>query len=1378
MIRSLFAYFSITSLACAIRQIRSRFCVWQKVIFISLLFFLTNLSLRAQNFTITSNLPNCSDCPESYTVVVNAYGKPVSAFVIFSDYVSVTCCYTDIFGECQNIYYECGGWHYSYTDFYALPDEDCGTFFNGGLTWEPSPTFLSNTSGTYCFNQSISLTAPSTYHSYIWQFSNQLGVWNTFSTTSSSSITFGIEDIFGANFEPYLYQNIYFRYMVSGCNTVSTPSGPVVFNAVAPNINSHSISQPLCTNDKNGIIRVSTIDRAVLAGEILTYTVYKPDNAFVAQISSNVTPSVSNPVVIDGSNPSVAPFGIGSGDYKILVTSNKSLCGAVTYYTVPTIPNPTSVNFTSGSSPPSCFGGTNGSINVGASGGTNSGYQYSKDGGTSYQAGSTFTGLSQGNYNIRVKDANGCLSGIAGVSVTQPADISATAAVTSNFNGRDISCFGTANGAITVAAAGGTGTLQYSRDGTTYQPSNVFSSLAAGSYTITVRDGNNCMRTSGPVAISSPPALGATVTPTAASCFGLADGSITVSASGGTGALQYSINGTTFQAGTSFNSLNANNYTVTIRDVNFCTTTQNTNVTQPLALVVTGNPTLVTCSGGNDGTVTINATNGTAPYTYSFNGGPYGTNSNFTNLSANSYAVSVKDSKGCIGNNSAVVTSNPVLTGSIAISNPISCNGGNNGALNLTPGGGVGPYTFTWSNGSVTEDISTLTAGTYSVTVKDTKNCTKAFNQTLTQPVPVTINYSVSDYNGANVRCFGNSDGFINLTTTGGNGGYSFIWSNGALTEDVTGLSAGTYTVNVLDSKSCPASQGITLTQPAQLTSSQTIQNPLCFGGNTGSITFLAGGGTGSYEYSINNGVSWQPAPSFNNLSTGSYQTLTRDVNNCQAAATRAITSPPEIVLTISNVQNTTCNQDNGSAQVNVTGGVLNYHYEWFNAGNVSIGTSSSINNLPAGTYRIVVTDQNACTKQQAVPISSSNGPQVTTQTILPASCSDTSDGSATINITGGATPYTISWPNGQSSLTATNLAEGTYLVEVRDNTNCLAIQSVTVTAPDELVINTLSQTVPNCAGNSDGQIAIEATGGNGTYSYLWNTGAITPALPNIPAGNYTVVVKDIKNCTQQKQLVLIDPQVFTVDLGPDQKICEGMEVNLVAQEDNATYLWTSANGFTSSNQSVQLTQAGTYTLHVTSVKGCEASDSFELIYDTNLLTADFLMTSEAHAGDTVILIDISWPLPEQTTWSYQASPTVVEETRDYAMIRYDDPGNYTVGIEAKLAQCASSHEQLLTILEALNEEPNSSSGRSIIQASAYPNPSADDINVSIDLDGARSVLIELYQSQSNLKVFSEKLVKDTSHMKLLNLSVLPRGLYLLRITAGREVRVIKIVKK
>lgn len=1312
------------------------------------------------------------------TVTYNNYGRPILGEVVLVTYIPYSCCTlyeSGIGGECLN-WGTCYEEHYEYLSF-VYPDVDC--YSDGWIAWEPKGNFDGNSIRPYCVDELIHLTAPPVYASYTWQYSTQAGVWNNISTTTSSTISVGMQDVFGVNYMDHFYEGFHFRYVVGGCASLPSQSiGPFSFNPIQAQVVNVGILSPNCENGKDSKVSIQSINRSVLNGELLTYTVYKPDNTFIAQISSSVTPSAGNPIVIDGSNASIAPFGIGPGDYKILVTSNKSLCGPVAYYTVPTIPNPTTVTFSSGSSPPSCFGGTNGSINVSASGGTGSGYQYSKDGGSSYQATSTFSALAQGNYNIRVKDGNGCLSGVTPVSITQPADISATAAVTSNFNGRDISCSGSTNGIITVNASGGTGTLQYSRDGTSYQSSNVFTSLGAGTYAITVRDANNCTRNSAAISLISPSAITVTPTPTAASCFGVADGSVTVSASGGTGALQYSINGTTFQSGTSFSGLNASTYAITVRDINLCTTTQNATVTQPLALLATGNASLVTCSGGNDGTVTITGTNGTAPYTYSFNGGAYGVSNNFTSLSANSYAISVKDSKGCIGNSNVTVTSNPVITGPIMISTPINCNGGNNGVLNLTPGGGVGPYTFNWSNGSTAEDLTNVIAGSYTVTITDSKSCSKAFSQTLTQPSPISIAYTTSDYNGFNIRCFGNTNGVINLTASGGNGGYAYNWSNGSTTEDLSSLAAGTYTVNVLDSKSCSATQSVTLSQPTQLTSNQTLQNVLCFGGATGGITFVASGGAGSYEYSINNGTNWQPAPVFSNLFAGNYQTITRDLNNCQATATRVLTSPPDIVLSLTNVQNTTCNQNNGAAQASVTGGVPNYNYGWFDGSNVSVGTTSAITNLPAGTYRIVVTDQNACIKQQTVAISSSNGPQVTSGTILPASCHNAADGSATINITGGTSPYTIVWPNGQSVPTATNLSGGIYLVEVRDNTNCLAIQTVTVPAPPELLINTLSKKDPNCTGNNDGEIAIEATGGNGNYSYSWNTGANTSVLSALVAGSYSVTVNDVKNCSRQEQIILVDPPVFTVDLGPDQRICEGMEVTLTPQEENATYEWTASNGFSSSNQSVQITQAGTYTLRVITAKGCEATDNFELIFDTNLLKADFLMTSEAYAGDTVILIDISWPLPEQTQWSYQTDPVVVEETRDYAMIRYDNPGEYTIGMQAKLAQCSNTHEQLLTILEAELREPGTRSGRNIVHASVFPNPSPEEVEVNVDLNREESIVLELYQSQSNIKLFSQKLDKGVSHVKALNLSVLPRGMYLLRIIAGKEIRVIKIVKQ
>ena len=350
--------------------------------------------------------------------------------------------------------------------------------------------------------------------------------------------------------------------------------------------------------------------------------------------------------------------------------------------------------------------------------------------------------------------------------------------------------------------------------------------------------------------------------------------------------------------------------------------------------------------------------------------------------------------------------------------------------------------------------------------------------------------------------------------------------------------------------------------------------------------------------------------------------------------------------------------------------------------------------------------------------------------------------------------------------------------MEVRDNTSCLALQTITVPAPDELLINILTKEDPNCTGNSDGMITLEASGGNGTYAYNWNTGATTPALTNLAAGIYTVTVKDVKNCTEQNQITLIDPPVFTIDLGPDQKICEGMTV-IVNTAAAGTYAWTSDNGFTSNQSSVSLSEAGIYTLTVISPAGCEAEDNFVLSYDTDLLKADFLMASQAHAGDTIVLIDISWPLPEQTEWTYATGTTVIEETQDFSMVRFDDAGEYLVSLLAKLAQCTNSHEQSIIILEAVEEETQAKGNEKLIEnLSAYPNPSPDEVSVSIELSKSKAVSLELYQAESNKRVYQQTLNAERAHVKALNLSTLPRGMYILYIHAGKEIRTIKIIKQ
>ncbi|MFM7727583.1 MAG: SprB repeat-containing protein, partial [Flavobacteriales bacterium] len=295
---------------------------------------------------------------------------------------------------------------------------------------------------------------------------------------------------------------------------------------------------------------------------------------------------------------------------------------------------------------------------------------------------------------------------------------SGSGAVTSNYNGSQISCNGATNGQITVTATGGTGSLQYSLNGGAFQSSNVFSGLAAGTYAVSVKDANNC----------------------------------------------------TFAAG-------------------------NVTITAPAVLAGTTTKVDVLCNGAATGSVNLTVTGGTAPYTYLWSNAAV--SEDLSALTAGTYNVTITDINNCTASASAVISQPAAVALSTTQSN-ILCNGATTGAINLSVSGGVSPYTYAWSNGATTEDISGLAAGTYTVTVNDangnTLGCTATASVTITQPAAVVLTTTQTD-----VLCNGASSGAIDLSVSGGTSPYTYSWSNGATTQDISSLAAGTYTVTVTD---------------------------------------------------------------------------------------------------------------------------------------------------------------------------------------------------------------------------------------------------------------------------------------------------------------------------------------------------------------------------------------------------------------------------------------------------------------------------------------------------------------------------------------------------------------------------------------------------
>jgi hypothetical protein len=291
--------------------------------------------------------------------------------------------------------------------------------------------------------------------------------------------------------------------------------------------------------------------------------------------------------------------------------------------------------------------------------------------------------------------------------------VTASAAVTSNYNGSQLSCSTSTDGAITVTAGGGTGSLQYSIDGGSYQSGNVFTGLAAGSHSVSVKDDNGCTNSSASATITAPAVVTASASVTSnyngaqLSCSTTTDGQVTAVGGGGTGSLQYSIDGGAYQATGVFNGLAAGSHTVTVKDVNGCTKTAYATITAPSAVTasaaVTSNyhGSQLSCNGTTDGQITVTASGGTGSLQYSIDGGTYQTGNVFNGLAAGLHNIMVKDVNGCAKATSTTITAPGVVSASVTNNGTDTTinrhlyygySGDQTVTFRVAPTGGTGPY--------------------------------------------------------------------------------------------------------------------------------------------------------------------------------------------------------------------------------------------------------------------------------------------------------------------------------------------------------------------------------------------------------------------------------------------------------------------------------------------------------------------------------------------------------------------------------------------------------------------------------------------------------------------------------------------------------------
>ncbi len=451
---------------------------------------------------------------------------------------------------------------------------------------------------------------------------------------------------------------------------------------------------------------------------------------------------------------------------------------------------------------------------------------------------------------------------------------------------------GASVGSITVTPTGGVSPYTYILDGGAPQSAPgpyTFNNVSAGPHSVVATDALGCTNIF-TVTVGTTSTIPGFATTTATSCPLSNDGTITVTPTGGIPPYQYRLDGGPPQASNVFTNVAPGPHTVTFVDAIGCTGSVAVTVTAgftPLTANIT--TTATSCPTLNDGTITVNPTSGSAPYLYRMDGGPQQAGNIFTGVAAGPHTINVEDVYGCTGNFIVNVAQGTGLTSNITTVNP-PCSNINNGSITINPTSGVAPYQYSL-NGAPFQSSNIFTGlapGTYNIDFTDAAGCSGTNSVTLTTNAAITTTATL-----VSPLCNGVSNGSITLNASGGVPPYEYSINGGVsyqVSPTFSGLAAGTYSFLVRDAAGCIFGFSYTLTQPASVIASA-LNGPATCANNNGTITVSATGGTPAYQYSINNGGTYQASNVFNNLPAGSYNAIrVRDANGCISNTTAVVT--------------------------------------------------------------------------------------------------------------------------------------------------------------------------------------------------------------------------------------------------------------------------------------------------------------------------------------------------------------------------------------------------------------------------------------------------------------------------------------------------------
>lgn len=1077
-----------------------------------------------------------------------------------------------------------------------------------------------------------------------------------------------------------------------------------------------------------------------------TYHEHNPAMNFPASNTITWTTDWTAPAGPDGENitfyvGSIIANGSGtSGDRARFSTTTGTLMAAAAPLSV-SIGNVINVD---------CFGDATGSAEAFPTGGATP-YSYSW---SNSQMAATATGLVAGIYTVTVTD-NANNTATDDVVITENSELFLV-----EQTNQAVSCQGGADGQASVIATGGTSPYLYSWSNGTTGSQNT--GLTAGTYSVTVFDNKLCEKTIQVVIADGAVINTISTLEQDVSCNGGADGKIEILASGGV--TPYMYNWSNGESTALIENLTAGTYSLTVTDANTCSSTSEYTINEPLPIDATvlslTNPT---CHNGSNGQITAEASNGMAPYVYTWSNmtsGPIN-----TNLSAGSYTLSITDANNCMIDTTFILTEPDSILITLSQINDVSCFGDADGSLGVLASGGAGsPYSYSWSNMMDTSNISDLGPGIYSVIVSDSIACTNEMSFEIVEPFALMANISSEPEFEP-----GSMDGSAMANPTGGIPPYDYLWNNGAMTMSIQDLSQGSYTVTVSDVNNCTSIETV-------IVSLSTCDLEVV--ANTESIS-CAGETDGKAELTIMNAIGitnilWSNGSdsiAIEDVAGGNYSVTVTDAIGCEVIVNNIIISEPGVLMAFPRIaQSIECAGDSsGAITTLIVGGTAPFDYLWQDG-----TTNDTLSGIPGGAYAYTITDANDCSTTGNINIGNSDlqSPNLVIQ-----------DFNIYIDSFGNVETYDESYFDLGSSdncdlagftfdildLECNELGDYKIGVSLFDVNGNFSRDSVTVTLLDTIapIFQCSSDTLffDGCDEVTFSRPLVNDNCSLETLDVNLTTGQVSGSV--FPIGNTDIIYTAIdangneSNChfvvvveaSLSLDFVTEDPSCFNFSDGNVEIIVN----NSVAGDSTVTI----AEGF-----DPNFLGEGTYFVTVQDASSCEVTDSFTLV-DPPILIIDMTEitpSSTSNSDDGAIDISVSGGVGILTYTWIKDGVTIDNTSEDLSNV---GPGTYQVII---MDENGCTFTSLDIIIDALVSTDNPKANGKI---EIYPNPVTNQLFVRYDAEKNKIDKVDIYDAQGKLALKNPTIYEDAC----IDMRTLEKGLYIIKIYSINKVYSEKIIK-